>query len=93
MTEPPSGHAVALKREGTDKEERKLTAKPSLKSDLSAAYKERIKSYCGKKPPSRADDEQWIRKHFDLSVTRARDLRRELAPPHWRKPGRRKCKD
>jgi hypothetical protein len=85
-----SGREVAPKREGSGKEERKPTAKPPLKRDLKAAYKRRIETYRGKESPSRTDDEQWVREHFSLSVTKARDLRRDLAPPEWHKPGRRK---
>jgi hypothetical protein len=79
-------------REIARKEEQKPAAKPSLKRELKAAYKERIETYRGKEPPSRTDDEQWAKENF-LTRTKARDLRRELAPPEWRKPGRRKCKD
>jgi hypothetical protein len=82
MTKPLSGCEVAPKRDG-----------PMLKRNLEAAYKQRIETYRGKKPPSRTDDEQWVKEHFGLGVTKARDLRRDLAPPEWRKHGRRKCKD
>jgi hypothetical protein len=93
MTELPSGREAAPNREVGGKEERKSTARPPLKRGIEAAYKQRIKIYRGKKPPSRIDDEKWAKEQFGLGVTKARDLRRNLAPPDWREPGRRKCKD
>jgi hypothetical protein len=79
-------------REIVRKQEHKPAAKVSLR-EVEAAYKQRIKTYCGKEHPSRTDDEQWTKKNFNLTRTKARDLRRKLAPPEWRKPGRRKRKD
>jgi hypothetical protein len=93
MTERPHGREAAPKREGSGKEERKQTTRRPLKSDLEAVYKQRIDTYLGKKPPTRIDDEKWVKEQFGLGVKKARDLRRNLAPPEWRKPGRRKSKD
>jgi hypothetical protein len=93
MSETLNRGDAAPRLGGDHKEERKGTARGPLRSDVEAAYEERVKTYLGKKPPSRIDDEKWAKEQFGLGVTKARDLRRNLAPPDWREPGRRKCKD
>jgi hypothetical protein len=73
----------------TANKELKPTFKPLLTKDLERAYKQRIKDFSGKSPPSRHDDEEWGKKH-GVTRNRVRELRRKHAPQHWNSRGRRK---
>jgi hypothetical protein len=70
----------------------KPTSKPPFREDLEAAYKQRIKEFHGKIPPTRTEDEQWGKTHFGVGVVRVRKLRNDFAPPEWRERGRRRSK-
>jgi hypothetical protein len=67
-------------------------AKHPKQGELEAAYRRRIEEFRGKSPPSRADDGNWIKSTFGIPKSRARQLRKSLAPPEWTDRGRRKNK-
>ena len=59
-------------------------------SEIELAYRKRIEEFRDKEPPSREDDERYCKDTFGIGQTRARELRKQLAPPEWKKRGRRK---
>jgi len=58
----------------------------SSKEATDELYIERVKSYKGKKPPTRAEDEAYLR-GFNVGRSRARQLREQFAPASWQKAG------
>lgn len=64
----------------------------SEKKETETRYLARVKSYEGKTPPSRADDEAFCREILGVNRSRARELRKKLAPGAWQKAGPRKKK-
>jgi hypothetical protein len=64
--------------------------KPVQTKELERDYLNRAQTYTGKKPPSRAEDESYLKEKYGLSRTRARELRKKLAPAEWHKTGARK---
>ena len=56
------------------------------KKETEQLYLERVKSFEGKTPPSRAEDEAYLRT-FKVSRSRARELRDQYAPATWQKAG------
>jgi hypothetical protein len=58
--------------------------------EIELAYRKRIEEFRDKEPPSREDDERYCKDTFGIGQTRARELRKQLAPPEWKKRGRRK---
>jgi hypothetical protein len=64
----------------------------SEKREAETRYLARVKSYEDKTPPSRADDEAFCREVLGVNRSRARELRKKLAPSAWQKAGPRKKK-
>jgi hypothetical protein len=58
----------------------------SSKEATDQLYIERVKSYKGKRPPTRAEDEAYLR-GFNIGRSRARQLRELFAPASWQKAG------
>jgi hypothetical protein len=58
-----------------------------LKEEIEQKYQERIKSFEGKKPPTRNEDEAYFKETFGINRSRAREIRIRLAPSHWQKAG------
>jgi hypothetical protein len=77
-------------KEPVAKQVENAPAKRALKSELEAAYKLRVEEFKGKKPPSRKEDEQYLREEYGIGRDRARELRAKFAPPEWQAKGRRK---
>jgi len=69
-------------------------AKPTelWKREIEEKYRDRIKLFEGRTPPTRVADEAYLKETFGLNRHRARDLRRRLAPAHWKTAGTRKRK-
>jgi hypothetical protein len=59
------------------------------KSEVKAAYRQRIEELRDT-PPSRADDENWVKNTFGMPKYKARQLRKSLAPQEWTNSGRRR---
>ena len=60
--------------------------------ELESRYLERVAAYVGRTPPSRSEDEAWLKETYRLGRTRSRELRKKLAPADWHKAGARKKK-
>jgi hypothetical protein len=56
------------------------------KKEAEQLYLERVKSFEGQTPPSRAQDEAYL-KSFNIGRLRARELRDQYAPSSWAKAG------
>lgn len=69
------------------------TAPRPLKAELEAAYKGWVSKYVGLEPPSRKDDEAFLKERFPgnhITRDRVREIRAQLAPESWKRGGRRK---
>jgi hypothetical protein len=62
------------------------------KKEVEKEYRARVTSYEGKTPPTRAEDEAFCREALGVNRSRARELRKQLAPAGWQKAGPRKKK-
>lgn len=66
----------------------KTPPRAPTKSEVEAAYRDWITQHDGQAPPSRDDDEEYMRAKFPgLSRVRLRELRSSLAPSTWKKAG------
>ena len=51
-------------------------------------YQARVKNWpADERPPSRLDDESWLKKEFGVPRDKAREIRKKHAPPEWQKSG------
>jgi hypothetical protein len=60
------------------------------RKEVEKRYLARVKSYEGKTPPTRAEDEAFCREKLGVSRFRTRELRKQLAPASWQRAGPKK---
>jgi hypothetical protein len=64
------------------------------RAELEAGYMSWVAAHEGKTPPTREDDLRHMKLRFPtINKDRVRNLRRDLAPEHWKARGRRKASD
>ena len=92
LREDQAGLSVGAVAGADDSDDQKTPKTQAFSpSKAEREYKSRVENWpADKPPPSREDDESWLKEEFGVPRDKAREIRKEHAPEKWRSHGRRK---